>query len=67
VSVIDMFCFHVSKCSLEQNVSNILGRAITQTVSRRLPTAAAPVRAQVKLGGICGGQSGTGVGFSPST
>jgi hypothetical protein len=35
------------------------GRAIVQAVSRRLPTAAARVRPC----GICGGHSGTGVGF----
>jgi hypothetical protein len=40
-----------------------LGRAITQAVSRRLPTAAARVRARVRSCGICGGQSGTGAGF----
>jgi hypothetical protein len=39
------------------------GRAIAQTVSRRLPTAAVRVRSQVKSCGICGGQSGTGAGF----
>jgi hypothetical protein len=32
-------------------------------VSRRLPTAEARVRAQVRLCGICGGQSGTGADF----
>jgi hypothetical protein len=36
-----------------------LGRAIAQTVSRRLPTATARVRSQVRS---CGGQSGTGAG-----
>jgi hypothetical protein len=36
---------------------------MAQAVSRRLPTAASPVRAQVRSCGICGGQSGTGVGF----
>jgi hypothetical protein len=36
---------------------------MAQAVSRRLPTAAAWVRAQVRLCGICGGQSGTGAGF----
>jgi hypothetical protein len=38
-------------------------RAVAQAVSRRLPTAAALVRAQVMSCGICGGQSGTGAGF----
>jgi hypothetical protein len=40
-----------------------LGRVIAQAVSRRLPTAAARVRAQIRSCGICGGRSGTGVGF----
>jgi hypothetical protein len=38
-------------------------RAIAQAVSRRLPTVAARIRAQVRSRGICGGQSGTGAGF----
>jgi hypothetical protein len=38
------------------------GRAIAQD-SRRLPNAAARVRAQVRSCGICGGQSGGGAGF----
>jgi hypothetical protein len=37
-------------------------RAIAQTVSRRLPNAAARVRSQVRSCGICGGQSDIGVG-----
>jgi hypothetical protein len=41
----------------------ILGRFLAQVVSRRLPTAAARIRAQVRSRGICGGQSDTGVGF----
>jgi hypothetical protein len=40
-----------------------LGRAIAQAVSRRFPTAAARIGAQVALGGICGGPGGTGAGF----
>jgi hypothetical protein len=42
-----------------------LGRAITQAVSRRLPTAAARVRAQIRSCGICGEQSDTEAGFLP--
>jgi hypothetical protein len=40
------------------------GRVIAQADSRRLPTAAAPIRAHVGSSGICGGQSGTGHIFS---
>jgi hypothetical protein len=39
------------------------GRAIAQAVSRWLPTAAARVQTRVLSCGICGGQSGAGVGF----
>jgi hypothetical protein len=41
----------------------ILCRTIAQAVRRRLPTAAAWVRARVWSCGICGGQSGAGAGF----
>jgi hypothetical protein len=41
----------------------MLGRALAQAVSRRLPTAADRVRAQVKTFGFCGGKRGIGVGF----
>jgi hypothetical protein len=41
----------------------VAGRAIAQAVSRRLPTVAARVRAQIKSCGIRDGQSGTGAGF----
>jgi hypothetical protein len=51
--------------SVKEDLSmlRIYGRAIAQAVSHRLPTAAARVRARVKSFRICGGQSGTGVGF----
>jgi hypothetical protein len=44
-----------------------MGRAMAQAVSRRPLTAEAEVRSRVRPYGICGGQSGTGTGFSPST
>jgi hypothetical protein len=40
-----------------------VGRVIAQAVSRRLPTAAAPVRVQIRSCEIRGGQSGTGADF----
>jgi hypothetical protein len=46
------------KAHLLHNVLiTIPGRFIAQVVSRRLPTAAAQVRTQVRPRGICGGQS----------
>jgi hypothetical protein len=44
-----------------------IGRAMAQVVSRRPLTAEAWVCARVNPCGICGGQSGTGTGFSPSS
>jgi hypothetical protein len=43
------------------------GRAMAQAVSRRPLTAETRVRSRVGPCGICGGQSGTGTGFSAST
>jgi hypothetical protein len=40
---------------------------MAQAVSRQPLTAEARVRSRVGSCGICGGQSGTGTGFSPST
>jgi hypothetical protein len=40
---------------------------MAQAVSRRPLTAEARVRSRGSLCGTCGGQSGTGTGFSPST
>jgi hypothetical protein len=45
----------------------MVGRAMAQAVSRQHPTADARVRARVGPLGICGGQSGTGTGFFPSS
>jgi hypothetical protein len=39
------------------------GPAIAQAVSGRLPIAAARIQYQIRLCGICGGQSGTGAGY----
>ena len=43
------------------------GRAKAQAVSRRPLTAEARARSRVGPCGFCGGQSGAGTGFSPST
>jgi hypothetical protein len=40
---------------------------MAQAVSRQPPTAEAPVRTRVSPCWICGGQSSTGTGFSPTT
>jgi hypothetical protein len=55
---------HLSYKSLSSLVTPTpFGRAIAQTVSRRLPTAVARVWSQVRLCGICGRQSSAGAGF----
>jgi hypothetical protein len=43
------------------------GRAMAQAVCLRPLTAEARVRLRVSPCGICGGKSGTGTGYSPST
>ena len=49
------------------SVTDTLGRAMAQAVSRRPLAAEARVRSRLRPCGICGGQSGTGTGFFPST
>ena len=44
-----------------------VGRAMARAVNRRSLTAEAQVRSLVSPCGICGGQSGNGTDFSPST
>jgi hypothetical protein len=53
--------------SLGLGIRHPLGRAMGEAVSRRPPTAEARVRSRLRPCGICGGQSGTGTGFSPSS
>jgi hypothetical protein len=52
-----------------KHISNVYrhGSAMAQAVSRRPPTAEARVRSRLSPCGICGEQSGTGTGFSPSS
>jgi hypothetical protein len=51
----------------ENELSLAVGRVMSQAVSRRPLTAEARVRAWFNPCWICGGQSGTGTGFSPSS
>jgi hypothetical protein len=53
----------INRVRMAQSVQRLTGRVIAQGVSRQLPTAAAQVRAHDRSYGICGGQSGIGVGF----
>jgi hypothetical protein len=51
---------------IESTLKILQGRATAQVVSRLRLSAKARVCYQVSPCGICGGQSGTGTGFSPS-
>jgi hypothetical protein len=57
------------KCHVPRTTAAAMsfGRAKAQVVSRRPLTAETRVRARANPSGICGGQSGTGTGFSPSS
>jgi hypothetical protein len=55
------------KCNTTDTNPEVNGRAMAQVVSRRPLSAEDRVRARVNPCGICGGQSGTGTGFSPSS
>jgi hypothetical protein len=57
----------VAKKTFRLLLTVMKGRAIAQVVSGRPFTAEARVRARVNPCGICGGQSDTGTGFSPSS
>jgi hypothetical protein len=48
-------------------VQHLEGGSMAWAVSRRPLTAEVQVRARVNTCGICGGPSGTGTGFSPSS
>jgi hypothetical protein len=52
--------------TISYNDVHLLGCAMAQAVSRRPPIVEARVRFRVSPCGICGVQSGTGTGFSPS-
>jgi hypothetical protein len=65
IYVIKSLRITVHGCAVAQLYS--FGRAMPQAVSRRPVTAEARVRSRVSPCGICGGQSGTGTGFFPST
>jgi hypothetical protein len=55
-------------CIRESNGCTVTeGRAVAQAVSRRPLAAEARIRSRISPCGICGGQSGTGTGLSPST
>jgi hypothetical protein len=53
-------------CSVDSFAVTYVGRAVAQAVSRWLPANAARIRVRTRCR-VCGGQSGTGGRFSPST
>jgi hypothetical protein len=55
----------VRPCHQGPICDEMISRATAQVVSRRLLTVEAQVRSQGSACEICGGQSGTGTGFSP--
>jgi hypothetical protein len=73
-----MFCAYGGDCAWNRTpyilldatyfLNNVYdSRAMALAVSRRPPTAEARVQFRVGPCGMCGGQSGTGTGFFPST
>jgi hypothetical protein len=61
-----VFSCYKSCLSLVLRSNKELGHAVAQTVCRWPITLKARVRAQLRLRGICGGRSGTGIGSSQS-
>jgi len=62
---VTMLCRLIRSTGL--NNKDLEGRAMAQAISRRPLTAEARVRVRVKPCGVCGGKSGTEIGFSPSS
>jgi hypothetical protein len=59
--------FSIALSLEDDRVTICLGHAMAQVVSSQPLTAEARVRARVNPCGLCGGQSGSGTGFSPSS
>jgi hypothetical protein len=62
----NQYCSAVNT-SYNAQLQFVAGRAVAQAVSRRSVNAESRVRPRVSPCAICGGQSGTGTGFSPSS
>jgi hypothetical protein len=52
-----------SRKEVNKDILMRMGHAIAQVVSRRVLTAEAQARSQIRTCGICNGQSGSGTGF----